>query len=329
MAAPIVWTTTRDTLVAALASITPDTLPQRLTGDAILARLNAAGAVYDAANTVSVRALMDAEAADYDAALTAWASSTGTAYALADRHARYIESLQVAAQTGRQLDPRVATLADGTRYVLAPLLALPFAAPWDVDGDSGQTGAALVFVDGGAVPVLRVTARAPGMGGRAGNSIEAGVSAAGDGQATHFKLSVRLGHTGSPTDGGYYTETFDNLDTSSASATLGSQAGSLLIATVERVGRGRPANTGGSGYTALSGGTNRLMQSLRDRCGRAVLLSEGGAVERALVTAALAQAEEAWAGMPVLVSRLATQEAGVTAALAEAERMLGFLGWGG
>lgn len=31
MAAPIVWTTTRDTLVAALASITPDTLPQRLT----------------------------------------------------------------------------------------------------------------------------------------------------------------------------------------------------------------------------------------------------------------------------------------------------------
>lgn len=332
MASTIVWIPTRNSLAADLAAITPDSDPRRLVGDAILARLNAVGGTYDDFFGVgsTLRALMDAEEADQAAAYSAWASSTATAYARADRHARYCESLAVTAQTGRLLDPRIAVLSDGTRYVLAPLLALPVSSPFDDDGDGTGNGvdqpvaATLTLSSSAPLPVVKITAR---VGGKAGNQIEANVSAATDGVSTHFKLLLRLG-----TAGAYYTEVFDNLDASSSPPSLGSQDASLLIAPLESVGRGRPVDSGGGGYTHLAGGAARLLQTLQDRCSRAVLLTatEGvSATEKRLVVAARTAAEETWAGKPVYTSRLASQEAALNAALAEATAMLAFLGWGG
>lgn len=172
--------------------------------------------------------------------------------------------------------------------------------------------------------MVKITAKSPIWSGKAGNSIEANVSAATDGVSSHFKLTVRLG-----TSGAYYSEVFDNLDASSSPASLGSQDASLLIAPLESVGRGRPVDLS---YTHLAGGQARLLQALRDRCARAVLLTatEGvSSTERNLVSAALVVAEETWAGKPVYTSRLAAQEAALNAALAEANAMLSFLGWMG
>ena len=216
MAAPIDWLTTRDSLSAALAFVTPSTDPRRLVGDAVLARLNASGSVYDSANTIATRALMDAEEADQATAFSTWASLTLTAHNRADRHARYAESLAVTAQTGRLLDPRIAVLSDGTRYVLAPLLALPVGAPYDDDGTGTGNGvdqpvsATLTLSTSTPSPVVRITAKSPSWGGKAGNLIEASVSAASDGVSTHFKLSLRLGSSSG--GGAYYREVFDNIE---------------------------------------------------------------------------------------------------------------------
>ncbi len=280
MAAPIVWLPTFEALDDAVVAL-PSGDPRSVAGFSVLAALQGAGEFYDAANTSALRARITDEDTEYAAQLATWRTAVTATHALADRVARLLEQRALDAATGRALDPRVAALADGTRYPLTPEDAAALAVPGGYDDEATATAGRVLATSGGSpVPIVRVTARAPG---REGNRLEVAVE--DDAVGTRFRLRVRLGG---------YVETWESLDMTARMTVDAS--GSLLVSEVLQVGVGRPAT---AAYAAMTGGAGRVQESLVERMDRARLLPATGAVEKVLLDAARAQLVDAWARKPL------------------------------
>lgn len=304
MAATIVWAPTLAALDAALAAAQ---LAGRSTtviaGQSVREQLSAAGARYDELNTAATRALMDAEEAQHLADLLAWVGQlTGPtgAFIQADLAVRYAESLQVTAQTGVELNPRIASLADGTRYVLAPTSLLAFEA-------NDDAASSTMLLNAGSTPIWRVTALDAGF---AGNRIACKVEDATDLRPEHCKITVKLGD---------YTEVYDNTDATNEGATLGTES---LLVSFAQVGRGRPDNVA---YDFLDGGHGRSIETLQTRCARGRQLSAISRVERDAIDVHLAACLEINNARPFYVSRLQNAENELNAALTEASAYLAWL----
>lgn len=299
------WSSTHATLSGLLAPIATSDV-RFLAGEAIRVKLHAVGTQYNAEHA-SLAALIAADDASYATALAAWVATAQAAYHRADQVARYIELLQLTAQTGVTENPRMAIDPNGNTFRLSPDVYLPWPGTF-ADSDAG-TQASKALGASGAV-VVRVVARDLGL---LGNSSRVTISAATSRAAHRFKLTVTCGAL---------TEVQDELDAASDTEQLGDWSESLIVASVTRVGVGRPDD---ASNVALTGGSGRLKLNLDERCARALLASAASATEVRLLTEAKRLADEAWSAKPVPRNRLGQREIELQAALAEAAAMNAYL----
>jgi len=309
----IVWTTTRDALVTALAhlSLAADA-PAKLYGQGLLARLNAIGAAYDADNA-RLRATVVADDTAYNEALTAWTTAMGPVWTRATNLCRYLEAAQVVYQSsyGTTLTPRIAETTRGP--IVLGEHSVPFPDPFT---DPAPARAWDTILDGGGAPVARIEAREIGI---AGGRVSVEVDAASDGDATHRKVILRLGS---------YSEVYDDLDFTTEGGT-GSQDESLLVLPFVHLKRAVPEIR--SALT-LGNGAGGVLDAIRNRLlGLAALpVGEGAlrAVELDLLRETLLDVDRTWAERPSPRNVLAQREAELTAVMTDAQRLTAFLGSG-
>lgn len=299
------WSATHTSLENLLNTVPSDDVRFR-TGEAIRVKLFAVGTQYTAEHA-ALASLIAADDTSYASALSAWINAAKVHYRRADQVARYIELLQLTAQTGVAENPRLAIDGDGNTFRLSPDVYLPWPSPFE-DSDTGTQATKKLLASG--TPIVRVVARDLGL---LGNALAATVAAATSRAAHRFKLTIACGAL---------TEVRDELDAASEAEQLGDWSDSLLVASVTRVGVGRPDNVSGSAFT---GGSGRLKLNLDERCARALTLEAVTSAERQLLTEAKRVADEVWSAKPSARNRLAQREIELNAALAEAAAMIAYL----
>ncbi len=299
------WATTHTDLENLLNTVPSDDV-RFLAGEAIRVKLFAVGTQYDAEHA-ALASLIAADDTSYATALSAWVNAAKVHYQRADQIARYIELLQLTAQTGVAETPWLAIDGDGNTFRLSPDVALPWPSPF-ADSDGGTQAARKLLASG--TPIVRVVARDLGL---LGNALRATVAAATSRAASRFKLTIACGAL---------TEVRDELDAASETEQLGDWSDSLLVASVTRVGIGRPDNVSSA---AFSGGSGRLKRNLDARCARALTLDAVTTTERRLLTEATRIADEVWSAKPTARNRLGQREIELQAALAEAAAMIAYL----
>ena len=299
------WSATHTSLQNLLNTVPSDDVRFRA-GEAIRVKLFAVGTQYTTEHA-ALASLIAADDTSYATALSAWISAAKVHYQRADQVARYIELLRLTAQTGVAENPRLAIDGAGNTFRLSPDVYLPWPSPFE-DSDAGTQAAKKLLASG--TPIVRVVARDLGL---LGNSLRATVAAATSRAAHRFKLTIACGAL---------TESRDELDAAGEAEQLGDWSDSLLVASVERVGVGRPDNVSSS---AFIGGAGRLKLNLDERCARALTLEAVTSTERLLLTEARRVADEVWSAKPSARNRLAQREVELDAALAEAAAMIAYL----
>lgn len=300
MPALINWNTTLSALDAALLTASAT---DQITGAGVRARLETYGLTYDRLNTIH-RAQMDADEAAFEIEENDWKAvliGPGGFFDEADAAIRYAERLFLDWQTGRVLDPTIATLNDGTTYVLAPTVALPF------DPSEAEPTRASLTLDNGTTPILRVRARELGIGGI---RVQLQVANAGDGKSEHFLLRAKLGA---------HEWMLDDIDASQP-LTIGETG--LLIESIEHVGFGRADNLE---LTNLGQGTGRALATLQERSQRAIQLPTTTLSVRSAIEKWVQRTNDQWARRPTYVSPIAQRESELTVAIAETVAFIAYL----
>lgn len=308
------WQTLRDAVIARRAAFAADDPRARVLLGAEL-KLTMQGGIYDAACTPATRIAAAAEAAHYDDEMAGWRATVGPLYALTDRVARELEAVQLAANTGLSLQPRVTARSDGRQSLLAPEVGAALAFPGGYDDEDDAPAALVLPTAGGSpTPVLRLVGLVPG---REGNRLQARVDDV-PGSASRFVLRVRLGG---------YEEAWKPLDTLSAWRPKTPDESSRLVAPLQQVGLGRPATVG---WTTFAGGRGRVREALDARADAAVALPAPSEADRQLMDTALRAARDAWDYKPTppaqragtATARVAAAVAGLADAMARAQAVL-------
>jgi hypothetical protein len=170
------WHTPLATLQAKLNTLPPLLIsgisdPARVAGEAIKARFELYGPVYDAVYSTPIDNAKASGDATFAAAITDWQTRTVAAFGRLDTAAKTIELAQKNANVAASLvQPYVATV-DGARYVMTPALTTPLNT--SEIPDPALTVSAGLTLTASATPVLRLTTKIPG---RSGNNVHASVT---------------------------------------------------------------------------------------------------------------------------------------------------------
>ena len=314
MTAPSAWATVRALAETRLASL-PSGDPRTRTLSAVLNLLVMAGAVCDERYTAANLARIAAECAAYATQSAGWRATVAPALALADRVAREPEQRQLVASTGVTLTPRLATLASGEQRPLAPEASAALSLPAGYDDEPTAPASLVLSTAGGSpVPIVRLTAKAPG---REGNRLQARVDDV-PGIAARFVLRVRLGG---------YEQAWEPLESLAPWGSNDVRSESLLLAPLTQVGLGRPATMT---WTSFSGGTGLVREGVEARARAALSFPATRTTDRRLMENALRAFVSAWARKRshprlhagTVTNRLADAEAQLVQAIANAEDTL-------
>ncbi len=311
----VTYSAERSALVSALAlPALPADAAARSVATSVLAELDAVGAAYDAA-WADDGAILTARESTYASALAAWGALFSPEWEDATAVLKYLEHKIYAARVGVVLDPRVLSTPLGTLALTEHTDALP--SPW-ADPATPVTATKTLNASGG-VPVLRIEARPPGIGG---NAVKVTVSAPSSGRATECKITVTRGTTSSP-----YVETFDGVDVATADGAAPDAGASLLIRSFTKVGFGRPVD---AAISALTGGAGNVLDTMTARIERLVLAAQSGdtaltATDRRTAESLRQRLDSLWSSLPTLVNPLEEFEQQLRASIARAEEQTALL----
>lgn len=305
----LLYATPRSALSSALAS---GSLPvdgaARAVGSAVLAELDAVGAAYDSAWALYGATLTTREAT-YTAALVAWVASFGALWEDATDVAKYLEHKVYLGRVGLTLTPRVLSTPLGEEAITEHEDELP--DPWA--NPEPTVTASRTLNASGAVPVLRIEARAEGIGG---NATTVAVSAASSGRAEECKITLTRGTATGP-----YVETYDDVDLSAAGSRGPDISESLLVRAFTVVGVGRPVDLAAA---HLTGGAGNVLDTMTARLERLVVAAQSGETaltetDRRTAEALSEKLNSLWSSLPVLDNPLQEFEDALQASIDRAE----------